>query len=86
MRLELYAPQARQVFVAGSFNGWEPTETALYSAEPGTWVRELELPPGKYEYLFLVDGQWLLDPKAKSFTPNPFGGQNCLMEVHRASP
>jgi hypothetical protein len=47
----------------------------------GIWAQELMLAPGRYEYLFLADGQWLLDPLAKEYIPNPFGGMNSLLDV-----
>src|SRR4051794_37143686 len=53
VRLELYAPQAREVCVVGSFNEWRPRETKLKSSSGGLWAGELALPPGRYEYLFL---------------------------------
>jgi 1,4-alpha-glucan branching enzyme len=83
IRLELYAPGAQRVFVAGSFNNWEPSATALYASAAGHWSRELALAPGQYEYLFLVDGQWRPDPNAKDYNPNPFGGLNCVLEIPR---
>jgi hypothetical protein len=42
---------------------------------------DLTLAPGRYEYRFIVDGEWMADPLAKDFVPNPFGGQNSLLEV-----
>jgi 5'-AMP-activated protein kinase regulatory beta subunit len=81
IRLEFYAPQAREVFVAGSFNNWQKTTTALQLCGPGLWGRDLMLAPGQYEYLFLVDGQWRVDPEAKDYVPNPFGGVNSLMKI-----
>ena len=81
VRLEYYAPLAHEVFLAGTFNQWRPSVTAMHSTGGGLWVRELTLAPGKYEYLFLVDGQWLPDPAAKAYTPNPYGGMNSLLEV-----
>lgn len=81
VRFELYAPGAREVSVAGSFNGWRPAETTLQLTATGLWCKELPLNPGRYEYLFVVDGKWLPDPKAQEYIPNPFGGQNSLVEV-----
>jgi 1,4-alpha-glucan branching enzyme len=81
IRLELYAPRAREVLVAGTFNNWQPIAATPQPAEEGKWGRELQLAPGKYEYLFVVDGQWLPDPVAASYVPNPFGGRNSLLEI-----
>lgn len=81
IRLELIRPQAREVFVAGSFNDWQPTATPLKSAGDGKWVVELSLPPGRHEYRFIADGEWVDDPSAKEFVPNPHGGANALLVV-----
>ncbi|MBI3875935.1 MAG: glycoside hydrolase family 13, partial [Verrucomicrobia bacterium] len=39
------------------------------------------LAPGRYEYLFVVDGRWLSDPGADEAVPNRFGGWNSVREV-----
>lgn len=81
VRLELRSPGARQVYVAGSFNDWCQETTPLIDLGEGQWAKELTLPPGRYEYRFVVDGQWMDDPKAREFVPNPHGGQNALLVV-----
>ena len=45
------------------------------------WAKELWLPAGRYEYLFVVDGRWITDPKARDYVPNPFGGCNSVLQV-----
>jgi hypothetical protein len=47
----------------------------------GTWGIALNLQPGKYQYLFHVDGEWREDPKAKERVENPFGGYNSVRTV-----
>ena len=79
--LELVNPAARQVFVAGSFNGWEPEQTPLVAAGNGRWAGDFKVGPGRHEYLFVVDGQWLPDPNAKESVENPFGGRNSVLTV-----
>ena len=78
--LKLVAPAARQVYVAGSFNNWHAAALPL-KASGGEWIGELKLAPGRYEYLFVVDGKWLPDPSAPEKVPNPFGGYNSLLSV-----
>ncbi len=75
-----YAPGAREVFLAGSFNDWHPWATPLAN-QGGRWTIELELRRGRHEYRFLVDGCWTDDPLAPAFVPNPFGTLNCLLLV-----
>ncbi|MGO8928494.1 MAG: glycogen-binding domain-containing protein [Limisphaerales bacterium] len=79
--LEVFCPGAREVFVAGSFNGWDPASTPLRPQWDGRWTVELILRRGKYEYRFLVDGQWTDDPLSPAYVSNPFGGLNCILAV-----
>jgi len=79
--LELLKPEAKQVCVAGSFNEWKPERTPLVRMGNGRWVGDLAVKPGKHEYLFVVDGQWLPDPNAKESVQNPFGGRNSVLTV-----
>jgi 1,4-alpha-glucan branching enzyme len=79
--LKLVAPAAREVCVAGTFNDWKTDATPLKAAVSGEWRGELKLSPGRYEYLFVVDGQWRPDPAANESTPNPFGGVNSVVSV-----
>jgi hypothetical protein len=79
--LELVRPEAKKVCVAGSFNGWKPDSLPLVRQGNGHWVGDLTVNPGKYEYLFVVDGQWMPDPNAKESVQNPFGGKNSILTV-----
>jgi len=82
---ELFAPDARTVSLAGSFNQWSPSATPMTRLSEGKWARELLLPPGRYEYQFVVDGRWTPDLKAADEIPNPFGGFNSVVEVSTSS-
>jgi 1,4-alpha-glucan branching enzyme len=79
--LELVEPAAQQVYVAGSFNEWKPETTPLLALGNGRWKGDLKLGPGRYEYLFVVDGQWRPDPNARETVQNPFGGRNSVVMV-----
>jgi len=79
--LEFVKSDARKVFVAGSFNEWKPEATPLSLQGNGHWVGNLAVKPGRHEYLFVVDGQWLPDPNAKESVQNPFGGRNSVLIV-----
>jgi 1,4-alpha-glucan branching enzyme len=81
VRFEVDALTATSVSVAGTFNDWKPGATSLTSLGGGKWLRELSLAPGRYEYRFVVDGQWIDDPKAKAHVPNVHGGRNAVLEV-----
>jgi 1,4-alpha-glucan branching enzyme len=79
--LELVKPGAKTVCVAGSFNEWQPEKSPLVPRGNGRWVGDLTVKPGRHEYLFVVDGQWVPDPNAKESVANPFGGQNSVLLV-----
>lgn len=81
------APDAAEVFVAGTFNDWKPDKLPLKRDKAGRWSVDLELAPGRYEFKFIVDGQWCCDagcsgehtcPKC---VPNEFGSMNRVLEV-----
>jgi RNA polymerase-binding protein DksA len=83
VRFILFYPEAQEVFVAGSFNNWNPGATPLTDMGHGHWVKDLPLPPGRYEYQFVVDGRWMHDRAAKELVDNPLGGINSVLEVKR---
>lgn len=85
VRLEFFHPQAREVNIAGSFNDWRPGSTWMVSLGNGRWVKELLLPPGRYEYCFVVDGHWMPDPKATQSTHNGSANHNSVLLVSRAN-
>ena len=79
--LSLTHSTAQEVCIAGSFNDWHPTVTPMIRLENGRWAKELVLPPGRYEYRFVVDGEWVDDPAATELIPNTFGTANALLVV-----
>jgi len=74
-------PGARAVHVTGDFVGWALPGVALEESSPGVFHGELLLGPGTYEYRLLVDGGWEDHPDAVRSVPNPFGGENAVLEV-----
>lgn len=78
---EYFAPEAREVTLAGSFNGWSTTGTALKKDRTGRWRISLDLQPGRYEYRYLVDGKWQNDQNNNKCVRNAYGSQNSVIEV-----
>ena len=81
IELGFHAPKAKSVAVGGDFNNWNPKTAVAKSSKDGYWKVKLELAPGKYQYKFLVDGQWQNDPRCHSCVPNSFGTLNCVIDV-----
>jgi hypothetical protein len=77
--LTYFDTEAREVRVAGDFNGWSPEASPLKDAGAGKWIIRLMLRSGQYEYRFVVDGRWSEDPRASQRVANPYGGFNSVL-------
>ena len=73
------AGSAAEVCLAGDFNRWKVCDARLSRVGEDVWSVSLELPPGRYEYMFVVDGQWVTDPHAMGFHDDGFGNQNAIL-------
>jgi 1,4-alpha-glucan branching enzyme len=80
VEFRLSMPQARTVCVVGTFNNWDTKRTPMQKDGPG-WKVTIPLAPGRYEYRFVADGQWLSDPNAKESVGNDFGSTNSVLVV-----
>ncbi|MCA9076948.1 MAG: glycogen-binding domain-containing protein [Planctomycetaceae bacterium] len=73
--------------LAGTFNDWQTDASMMTKDEGGHWNAKLDLPPGRYEYKFVVDGQWCCEPGCQASAecpqcvPNDFGTMNRVIDV-----
>ncbi len=76
------AGEALSVQVAADFNSWNPEQTPL-KRDPnlGVWQTCVPVPPGRYRYRLVVDGQWVRDPYNSYVESNPFGELNNVVEI-----
>lgn len=81
-------PEASQVFVVGSFNGWDSNATPMRKTRGGVFRVTLPLTPGRHEYKYVVDGDWRRDPECEEpdivcphCTENEFGTMNCVLNI-----
>ena len=86
--VETHAPDAQEVFLAGSFNGWDARQQPMRPTKGGVWTAALQLPPGTHEYKFVVDGRWCCNPHGDepseatvSCVRNVFGTLNRVLVV-----
>ncbi len=77
----LFAPDAKKVFVAGSFNDWDREDCPLKKGSDGTWRTKVDLPAGRHEYKYFIDGAWAQDTPCDEIIPNAFGTYNCAIVV-----
>jgi 1,4-alpha-glucan branching enzyme len=80
VQFRLAAPAGSQVFVAGTFNKWDPKATPLKEAAGG-FAAMVMLLPGRYEYKFVVNGDWMTDPKGNETVPNGLGSRNSVIVI-----
>jgi len=68
------APTAKDIYLAGDFNEWKMNdESRFVRREDGCWEKRTELSPGRYRYKFVVDSEWILDPRNEATERNAFG-------------
>ena len=79
MRLNVQG--AGTVCLMGDFNNWNHTIHPMKRNEKGVWAKTVMLPEGRYEYKFLVDGEWWNDPENEDFCRNCFGTLNSVTVV-----
>ncbi len=84
VHFELHAPGAEQVELLGDFNSWKTGDIVLAGPDAsGHWTAAVQLPEGRHEYIFLVDGErWIADPKASTIRPDGFGHVNAVIQVN----
>ena len=73
--------EANQVYLCGDFNEWSATTLPMIRRGDRLWLKSVTLPPGRYEYKFIVDGKWTPDPNASQEVVNAFGSTNSVAEV-----
>jgi 1,4-alpha-glucan branching enzyme len=78
----LVARGAKDVTLVGDFTDWQARPLIMDRMKPRsrTFAAAISLPPGRYEYKFIVDGEWVEDPKAES-VPNEFGTRNSVVTI-----
>lgn len=79
----IHSSDAKEVCLVGSFNNWNPKKHPMHQNDNGTWEKTVIIPPGMYEYKFLVDGQWIIDPQNGLTCLNCFGTTNSVLDFTR---
>jgi 1,4-alpha-glucan branching enzyme len=76
------AGRESDVRLAGTFNNWDAEAQPLTRKNGnGTYSATLLLPPGRYEYKFIVNGEWQCDSACPNWVPNEHGTLNSVVEV-----
>lgn len=76
------APVGASVFVAGTFNDWNPEARRL--ADPkgcGEFSCIMYLMRGQYEYKFIINGVWVMDADNPEFVANDKNSMNSIFTI-----
>lgn len=77
-----YSPLAKEIFLAGDFNGWQAKKTPLMRGRDDVWRVVLALRPNRYyDYKYIVDGNWVNDPNNSDLNPDVAGGANSVIFI-----
>ncbi len=80
---EVEASPDSEVFVAGSFNDWDPGKKKLrFKKSAGIHSITMLLDRGKqFEYKYVVDGDWCVDPNNDEVVSNGLGSMNSVLRT-----
>jgi 1,4-alpha-glucan branching enzyme len=81
VQFDVVDPVARHVEVTGDFTGWVEHGIRLRQQGNGGWRAALTLEPGEYQYRLRINGKWGDHLEATRRVANPFGSENCVLEV-----
>jgi 1,4-alpha-glucan branching enzyme len=80
VHFELMAEPGSKVFLAGTFNDWDPTQIELAESN-GVYSASVLVPVGRHEYKFVINGVWTADPRCPEWVPNALGTLNSVLTV-----
>jgi len=73
----------RKAALVGEFNQWnKETLPFVADSDSAVWRAAVSLPPGQYEYKFVLNDQnWLTDPQNPNTVPDGWKGRNSVLTV-----
>ncbi len=82
VNFEFKAEPDSEVYVAGTFNDWNPKEMKMKDKYgDGIYSASLRLAQGRHEYKFVVNDAWCADPNCLEWVPNSYGSLNSVINV-----
>ncbi len=60
---ECFENKPQSILLAGSFNGWSSKVNMIFDGMKNYWYANVTVPRGKCYYKFVVDGNWMCNPK-----------------------
>lgn len=80
VRFQVEAEPGSKIFVAGSFNDWNPKQYRL-KEKNRVFSTSILLDQGRHEYKFVVNGEWAPDVGCPDWVANDQGTLNSVITV-----
>jgi pimeloyl-ACP methyl ester carboxylesterase len=83
LAVRTFAVERLKLALAGDFNEWITTATPCGRNDDGVWSVQIDLlPPGRYRYKLVVNGErWIEDPANAMKEPDEYGGFNSILHI-----
>lgn len=79
---EILASPGSDVYLAGNFNNWDPQRHQMkYTRSSGKYAIMLMLSKGEYEYKYVINDNWVVDPGCQDWVRNSLGTLNSVKKV-----
>mgnify|MGYP006300511529 CR=1 FL=1 len=79
---QVRAEPGSEVYVAGDFNDWQPTKKLTNKNNDDIYTGTILLDRQKqYEYKFVINGKWSVDPNCDEWVPNSLGSLNSVLKT-----
>ena len=79
-KFQIQAEARSEIYVAGSFNNWDDKANKLRKSKD-KYATSIVLQKGSYEYKFVINGVWCVDPNCDDWQPNSMGTINSIITV-----
>ena len=79
----LDAAHANKVSIVGDFNDWDSVASPMTRfGSNGPWTATVKVTPGRHLYAFMVDGKFVVDPRAPRTRDLDYGGDASVLMVN----
>ena len=82
LKFQIKANPGSDVYLAGSFNDWDTKAKKMKDANgDGLFSSTLLLHSGEYEYKFIINDEWHVDPACPNWVRNDHGTLNSVIKI-----
>lgn len=79
VEFRFYRPDAAEVHIAGTFNGWRTDVNTMRKGPDGWWHATFAFVPGIHQFRYVADGHWYVDFAAQGVEHGKYGLNSLLI-------